>query len=208
MAKLHQLAWERDYFKRGGLWRGASGFTPKLKPKSRVLELGCGNGKNLSSLVKQEYVVYAIDSSKTAVNLSKKLLKLMKTKAFLSVQDCCKTSFKNNFFDAVIAFHVLGHLNEKERARSIKEIKRVLKPNGLVFFKEFGLRDMRYGKGKKVEENTFERGNGIWYHYFSDKEVKKLFKEFKTETLGVESWNVFFHSKPYYRQEVLAVLKK
>ncbi|NUN11543.1 class I SAM-dependent methyltransferase [Candidatus Micrarchaeota archaeon] len=206
--KLHQLAWEKDYAKRGSLWRGSSGFDPKLPKKTKILELGVGNGKNLTALVHAGYSVYAIDSSQTAVKMCRELLKKFKKKAVLKTEDCCSLSFENNFFDAVVAFHTIGHLTAAERIQSVKEIFRVLKPGGIVFFKDFGLRDMRYGKGTLVEKDSFKRGNGIWYHYFTEKELRELFKEFKTKELGIESWKVFFAGKDYYRQEVHGVFEK
>lgn len=208
MIKHHQLAWEKDYAKRGSLWRGSSGFDPKLQTKSVVLELGVGNGKNLTALVHAGYRVYAIDSSPTAIKMCKELLKKFKKKAVLKTEDCCELSFKKDFFDAVIAFHVLGHLSDAERKKAVKEILRVLKPGGVVFFKDFALRDMRYGKGMLVEKDSFRRGNNIWYHYFSDGEVKKLFSKFKCVELGIESWKVFFAGNAYYRQEVNGVFRK
>ena len=44
-----------------------------------------------------------------------------------------KMSFKNNSFDAVVGCNVLHHVNIKKTA---KEVKKVLKPNGIAVFAE------------------------------------------------------------------------
>jgi ubiquinone/menaquinone biosynthesis C-methylase UbiE len=44
-------AWEAVYRTRGRTWGGSPGCLPPIHPGSRVLELGCGDGKTLSFLV-------------------------------------------------------------------------------------------------------------------------------------------------------------
>jgi ubiquinone/menaquinone biosynthesis C-methylase UbiE len=44
-------AWETGYRTRGRTWGGSPGCLPPIHPGSRVLELGCGDGKTLSFLV-------------------------------------------------------------------------------------------------------------------------------------------------------------
>ncbi len=49
--------WEDEYSRRGLLWGGATQDLPPVPAGSRVLEIGCGNGKTLSSMVQREWDV-------------------------------------------------------------------------------------------------------------------------------------------------------
>ena len=53
--------------------------------------------------------------------------------------------------------------------------------SGLIFL--MSIKDKTYGKGRKIEKNTFigsmKGEEDIPHHYFTDKEIKTLFSKFK-----------------------------
>ncbi|MGB9577163.1 MAG: class I SAM-dependent methyltransferase [Candidatus Micrarchaeia archaeon] len=203
-APSHVTAWERDYFKRGAAWRGTTNFDLNLPPQSKVLEIGCGNGKNVSALARKGFELHAIDSSKSALKLCSDLLKRVEGKATLKLMDARRLEYADEFFDAVFCFHVLGHLLEGERRQAASEAVRVLRKGGTLFFRDFAEGDLRQGKGVKVEERTWRKGNGIITHYFSLQEARNLFPELKQEELRVEEWRVYYHARPWLRREIHA----
>ncbi len=168
--------WEKEYRMKGRLWCGhysVEKIEKKLEKGSRILDAGCGNGKAIEPLIKKGYDVIGFDISKTALKLTeKRVINIGKTsKLVLSDVNCFP--FKNNCFDAVVCNYVLTHLLNKERKKCINEIFRVLKTNGFLFIEVFLDDDFRYGKGKKIGENTFMR-NGLLYHYFTENEMREL----------------------------------
>ena len=172
------LAWNREYREKGRIWRGAPPRLPDLPPGSRVLELGCGNGKTLSAMLRRPWRVVALDLSPLAARLGEAVtasLQDVPSEADLLVADASFLPFRDSTFDAVFAFHVIGHLREKSRLRAAREAARVLKAGGRLFFLEFGVEDMRAGKGEEVEAQTFRRGGGVLTHYFTEGEVLNLF---------------------------------
>ncbi len=180
----HLYAWEKDYHTRGSLWRGpfsSFSFCNYLPLGAKVLELGCGDGKTLSSLCTGGFKVTGIDVSPSAIKLAKRKVG---RKARLIAGDVCELPFEDNCFDAVVAVHIFDHLSEKERKKAVREAKRVLKKSGLVFFQGFSLNDHRFGNGEEVEKNTFRKKNNVWYHYFSVGEVEKLFAGFEAVEIG------------------------
>ncbi len=54
----HLEAWDSDYRTRGHLWGGNPASLPALPDNSRVLELGCGNGKNLPGMMEKGWNIY------------------------------------------------------------------------------------------------------------------------------------------------------
>ncbi len=208
LTNKENAAWERAYARRRIAWRGTTNFAPRLERGARVLEIGCGNGKNLSALAQAELAldVYAVDYSPQAIALCKASPVLRNAGVKFEVMDARALRFKNNFFDAVVCFHVLGNMLESDRKRSAREAQRVLKTGGTLFFKEFGRGDFRFGKGVEVERNSFKRRTGIVTHYFAGRsEVKALFGGLELRDFESERWTVRYAGEALQREEIRAV---
>lgn len=204
----HIAAWDAEYRRKGGLWRGSSGFRLDAPQGSHVLEVGCGNGKNASALCTQGFRLVAIDSSSEAIELTRQTVALIGGSCDCRVADVRELPFKASSFDVVICFHVLGHLLEKERAVAAAECSRVLKKGGRLLFKEFGRKDFRCGWYDEVEKHTYQRKTGVLTHYFDKAGVKALFPSLKQEKYWTEDWTVHLRGVAYPRQEVNAVFVK
>ena len=197
-------AWGREYAAKGPLWRGTARFDFDIAQGSRVLELGCGNGKTLSAIVNKCGSVAAVDVSGKAVGLCAKLAEDSGWKGVSVMQaDACALPFTDESFDAVVAFHILGHLLAHDRETAVSEIRRVLKPRGSVFVNAFGVNDMRFGRGKEVEPATFQRGSGVICHYFSESELDGLFKGFRIKKAAAERRAVRYDASVFMRETLL-----
>ena len=200
-------AWEDEYCKKGVLWSGLTHELPELPPGSRVLELGCGNGKTLSALIRRGWNVIALDSSHKAVTMSRNLVKGL-SPAEIMVADARMIPVKNATFDAVYAIHVIGHMHEPDRREIAFEVTRTLKPGGIMFFCEFSTEDVRYGKGHTIEPSTFLRGTKIITHYFTLQEVTDLFPELLCKTVSLHQWPMRIRGNNLVRSEVIAVFTR
>jgi SAM-dependent methyltransferase len=116
--------------------------------------------------------------------------------------------FKDQSFDAVFAFHVIGHLHQAGRKASSFEAAHVLRPGGSLFFREFGAEDMRAGRGEEVEPGSFRRGGGVITHYFTEEEVANLFCDLTTQSLQTRRWKMRVKGEDFWRCEVEAVFLK
>ena len=97
------------------------GLLKENKTKT-VLEVGCGSGFLLKRLKKAGYATEGIDISPVAARLSGG-----------KVGSATKIPYKDNRFDAVLGISIIEHLSQKDGEKFIKEAKRVLKNNGLIF---------------------------------------------------------------------------
>ena len=61
-------SWDSDYSTRGRLWGGGVRNLPDLPEGTRVLELGCGDGKTLSAMPRS-WRIAALDISLPALRL-------------------------------------------------------------------------------------------------------------------------------------------
>ncbi len=201
------LAWNREYREKGRIWRGAPPRLPDLPPGSRVLEPGCGNGKTLAAMLRRPWRVVALDLSPLAVRLGEEVaanLQDVPSEAHLLVADVSSLPFRDSTFDAVFAFHVIGHLHENDRRRAAREAARALKAGGRLFFLEFGVEDMRAGKGEEVDTKTFRRGGGVLTHYFSEGEVLNLFDTLQPVSIRTDRRLTRIMGQDHVRSEVEA----
>ena len=199
----YHRAWDRDYASRGRVWGGGVKDLPRLPACSRVLELGCGDGKTLAAM--------PCGWEKVALDVSPQALRLARragTDASFILADASSLPLANDRFDAVFAFHVAGHLLAKQRAALAREALRVLQPGGRLFFRDFASDDMRAGKGEMVEPGTYLRKNGIITHFFDEDEAKGLFSGLMPEAVTTHSWRLLVRGEEMQRAEVQAAFLK
>lgn len=199
----HLQAWNQDYAQRGRIWGGSVRDLPALPEGSLVLEMGCGDGKSLSSMP-ASWTVAAIDISIQALRLARKA----RPDAGLILADGCRLPLRSERFDAVFAFHVVGHLLLAERLALAGEAARVLRPGGRLLFRDFSVEDMRMGQGEAVEAGTFRRGSGIITHYFREGEVAAMFSGLKLDLIRTHGWRMRIRGEEKVRSEVEAALIK
>lgn len=170
----------------------------------KVLDLGCGTGRHLVFLAKKGFDVYGFDVAEEGVKIAKNWLKEEGQKADFKIGSIYKRlPYPDNFFDAMISISAIHHGKIEEIRKTIEEIKRILKPDGLIFInlrkrkiREYDPKNPiieKYGKQKAtykmIAPRTYmpiEGGEKGLIHYLFDKEqIKKEFNDFKISKL----WN-------------------
>jgi MPBQ/MSBQ methyltransferase len=198
-----QNPWDHDYKHRGRLWGGSVPPLPRLPHSSRILELGCGDGKTISPLVKDGYSVTAIDISPHAAALCRDTC-ASPDRARILLADAQKTPFSSGSFDVVTASHVTGHLSLDGRREMAGEVLRLLAPGGTLYFRDFSVEDFRFGRGEQTEAGTFMRKNGIITHYFTGDEVRALFLRLTVTSLVQHRWEMRVRGTVFPRAEIVA----
>jgi len=199
--------WEQEYRHRGRVWGGVTADLPDVCYGERCLELGCGTGKTLHSLLNSGSAIVAVDISPSALSQCKAAC-TNNLSLEIATTDIMHLPFRDDVFSASTLIHVLGHLNERDRKMCISEIIRVLRPGGIIIFRGFSSRDFRYKKGTEIEPGTFRRGNGLFTHYFSLEELKSLFSGLSFETASTHSWTLRIRGKDNPREEITVVVRK
>ena len=199
--------WDDDYLHRGRLWGGSTPSLPQLSGSSRILELGCGDGKTVSSLVRAGCSVTAFDLSRHALSLCKNACP-DPDRVSLLIADTRQIPFRDESFDGIIASHIAGHLSLAGRRQLACEVRRLLIPGGMMYFRDFSIGDFRFGQGEETEAGTFLRKNGIATHYFTDEEVQSLFTRFEVHSLVQHQWEMRVRGRIFIRAEIVAECKK
>lgn len=100
-----------------------------LPTKAKILEVGCGAGQFIRGIKQNlpDSECYGFDVSEVAVNKARE----SNDSVNYLVGPGDRWSLADNFFDAVVIFDVLEHVESVEQ--TMIEIKRVLKPGGLIY---------------------------------------------------------------------------
>jgi len=106
--------------------------------KERILDLGCGSGRNFSAIDK-EATVYGIDFSKEMLKYAEQKAKSLKLKASFDKSETNKLRYGDNFFNSIICVAVLHCISSRtKRQETLREIYRTLKPNSPAFISVWG----------------------------------------------------------------------
>jgi SAM-dependent methyltransferase len=160
----------------------------------KILDLGCGSGRHLVYLSNKGFEVYGLDASPKALELSRAWLKQEGKYCDLKLHRIEeKFPYHNSYFDAIVSIQVIHHNFIKDIRFTIKEINRILKTNGLIYFTFplFGVGSrLEKWELKQVEKGTYipQTGpeKGLPHHFFTEAEIYELFGSFKVLELYVD----------------------
>ncbi len=166
--RISVIDWEKDIYSKGkqlNHWPYTdviSDLITLTKGKDRktlkILEIGCGSCNNLWFAAELGLQIYGLDISKTAIAYGKDRLNALGYKEHdLRVGDLTALDWDDDFFDIVLDRGALTQNNYERIEGCLKEIKRILKKNGLLLsYTLFGLNSTDIKYGKEVSRNTYD----------------------------------------------------
>lgn len=115
-------------------WEECLEFMKGFRPRSVVLDLGCGTGRHLLATIIEGHSAVGLDFSKAMLKATKEKLSKIPKRSDISdviVADGANLPFKENAFDYVLFIATLHNmLADKQRIASLNEVGRVLMING------------------------------------------------------------------------------
>jgi ubiquinone/menaquinone biosynthesis C-methylase UbiE len=182
------------------IWPCVSNFLKKFSSGDHLIDIGCGNGKNILSRPDLKF---------KGIDLSDELVKICVNKD-LDVIEASMTSipFDSNLFDGFIAVASYHHLsNDDDRTKTLNEMYRVLKNDGhglIVVWAMEQPEDSTF-KFTKTDELVRWKHNktGLiymrYYHIYNNgdlvEEIIRLEPRFKIINFGWEKGNWWIHVK-------------
>ncbi len=103
-------------------------FAARLPPRARVLDLGSGSGRDLASFLARGMEPFGLDLSSGMAEEARR-----HSGAPMTVADMVALPFARAAFDGVWASASLLHLEAPGQVSSLAEVRRVLRPSGLLF---------------------------------------------------------------------------
>lgn len=114
-----------------------------IKSGDKVLDIGCGTGTSALIIAKDvgdEGEVVGIDLSSRMLDIARKKLKRSGFRNVTFLQANAEDiPYPDSYFDKVTAFAVLHEMNHEGRVNTLREIYRLLKPNGKALIADYDL---------------------------------------------------------------------
>jgi len=155
----------------------------RKESKSRILELGAGQGRDTLFFAENGLRVHALDYSENAIEVINQKAKRRGLSQFVTAvcHDVRKPlPFSNESLDGCYC-HMLYcmALNTRELESLSQEVRRVLKPSGLNIYTVRNTDDPHYRTGTHRGEDMYELAGGFVVHFFSREKVKHLSKGYE-----------------------------
>lgn len=167
-------------------------FLKKIKKNSLILDACGGIGRFAIELAKIGYKVNLVDASKTNIKVARKhILKEKLTDRIdtytSNIEDL--SAFEDEKYDTILAIEAICYCSNPEKA--LKELLRVLKPNGLIFISvenKYGsiLSDTNITSKNFLQvclKNKLEVKNCLYVQYYTKEMLEKLLNKLGVKIL-------------------------
>ncbi|MFX0074524.1 MAG: class I SAM-dependent methyltransferase [Candidatus Hermodarchaeota archaeon] len=179
--------WEKRFIDGGKIWGDKSSTTAihalylfKRHSLNKILVPGAGYGRNTKLFTNAKLQVVGIEVSESAIKIAKNF----DPKTRFIHGSVLEMPFNDEKFDGIYCFNVLHLFLKDYRILILRKCYSQLKTGGYAFFVVFSDKERSFGKGKRIEENTYESKPGRLVHYFTESDLREHFKEFSIVETG------------------------
>ena len=125
-----------------------------------VLDLGCGLGRHANYLAAQGFEVVGLDASSSGIEFATKAAAETGLEVKYQIGQFYELPFEDASFDYVLAWNVIYHGDGDVVRQTFSEIRRVLRPAGILQGTMLSKRNELYGQGREVRPNNFVVDDG------------------------------------------------
>ena len=126
----------------------------RFTPGMRILDAGCGEGRNLHWFIKNNYDAWACDSNASAIRMLQYVARSLNPQFDRNrfvVAPLENLPYPDQMFDAIICSAVLHFAENEEHFKSMwSQLFRALKPEGILFVRMAS----HFGMGDACQETT------------------------------------------------------
>ena len=176
-------------------------------PAATLLEVGAGAGNSAFPILQRsanpQLKIHACDSSKQAVALIRAHELYDPERIQADVWDVAASPESENgglppgltegSVDVVLMIFIFSALSPQQWDQAVRNIWRLLKPGGQVLFRDYGRGDLaqvRFKKGRYMEENFYVRGDGTRVYFFEKGELEEIWGGKVAQVRDTQTGNV------------------
>jgi ubiquinone/menaquinone biosynthesis C-methylase UbiE len=132
-------------------------FLARLGPDGRVLDVGCGAGRDMAWMEAQGAQVTGVDLSPGMLAQAQRIVR-----GTLLLMDMCRLALPAEHFDGVWCCASLLHVPKVQAPLAVAEMRRVLVPGGMLFL------GVQEGEGEVWETAPYGHGARFFARYTPD----------------------------------------
>jgi ubiquinone/menaquinone biosynthesis C-methylase UbiE len=128
------------------------------------------------------YQVHGIEISEERAEAALAYCQANKVEADIRVGDMRQLPFEDQSMSFIFSYNSIFHMAKTDVAVAMREIERVLKPQGLCFVNFLSVASDSYGTGKEIGKGEFleqEAGEQVVHGYYEDSEADPYFGGFE-----------------------------
>lgn len=162
-------------------------FLAELDKNARILDLGCGSGRDILAFKQKGYKVDAIDYSEELVKKATELTGIqVRYQSFYEIDE-------HEIYDGIWACASLLHCERAELSKVVKNLVNALKPNGIIYM------SFKYG------DLDWEK-DGRTFTDLNEQQAEELLKKFDNVAL-IQQW-ITLDKRPERQEKWLNLIWK
>lgn len=170
-----------------------------IKPGSRIIEIGCGSGRDAARSLADGYDIIALDGSEGLLKEIPKYHPELANRLVLGIMPC-HLDFPDGYFDGFYSVACLMHLQQEDLTATLKELNRITKKGGK------GLISIPTSRSDMRDGNIDAKGRvmnilpiATWEKYFNEAGFSCTHGEEEPDKLGREGifWLTFIVEKSF-----------
>lgn len=163
----------------------------------KAFDIGCGTGKYLAFLENNGFSVMGIDSSPTAVEMTKKMVS---PKAGVKTADMYSFRYPKNKFDLILSISTLHHGRKAQVIEAINSIHSSLVSGGKIFITlpdfDASKKWNTFKDHTELEPGTYAPNSGpeegLPHSFFTRTEIESIFNSFSDLSLEIDKIGRWF----------------
>lgn len=151
-------------------------FISLLPKKAKILDAGCGAGRDVAAFVEEGADVIGIDFSESMLKEAKKLI----PEGNFELIDMEKMSFNDNSFDGIWSLGSILHTEKGDIPKILNEFYRVLKKEGILYLA------VKSGSGEATTKDKRFDNSERFFVYFTQQEIEELLRNANFEIINTQ----------------------
>ena len=153
--------------------------------RAKVIDLGCGYGRDCIYLAKHDCDVTGVDTSRRGILTAQLWARQESVDIRFMTKDIMETGIAEKSFDGILCSSVLEYMNPRRRPKVGHEIWRLARQGGTIALLCRATDDPELGKGKDLGDNTWEVRPGLQVHFYTEREIRSLLPDFDRQRFEV-----------------------
>jgi tRNA (uracil-5-)-methyltransferase TRM9 len=191
-------------------WGFVIDFIASLAPDCIIADIGCGNGRHLMKCIEKFQICIGFDISEKLLRITKNKINNCQNDISLIQGNLVYLPFKDDSFNAILYIAALHNIKQREyRISSLKEVNRVLKPNGKALLSVWSRQQDRFRDflGKK-HDSLSEKGDILvswkkdnlnvsrFYHLYTKQEIAEDIVSAGLQIISIDEQQLSFGKNP------------
>lgn len=187
--QTNALEWSKTHLSKG-FWNNEYKCFKKLLPIGKIIDVGCGMGRDAGPLVKLGFDYFGVDISDNIIQVAQK----QNPKLHFDIASIYNLSQVKDRFDGFIIQAVLVHLPKDRLKKALDNVHSVLKPGaiGWITIKE------GVGEGEVIDKRISGKDNKRYWSFFGFEEFKNVLLKNRFELIDsyrhhlIPEWLIYF----------------